>query len=120
MSKHSRRHPDFPFRVKCPDCGARTDWCSIALVAAESWNNRHINDKLLPDFRVGEWIRVEKRLPEDGKWAIWCDKKGRIQKARFKMDAIDHFYPEPPVFQLEEAIAWVPLPKLPEEVQSDA
>ena len=57
------------------------------------------------------WIPVEERLPEAGSWAIWCSNKGIIQVARWKMDAIDHFFPDQGFFQLDDAVAWMPLPK---------
>lgn len=31
--------------------------------------------------------------PEDGAWNWWMDKDGNIEYARFKYDAMDHFFP---------------------------
>jgi hypothetical protein len=56
------------------------------------------------------WIPVSERLPEDGKWAIFTDGKN-ISVERFKLDAISHFFPNGRWFELEDAIAWMPLPK---------
>lgn len=57
------------------------------------------------------WIPCNKKMPEPGSWAIWCSVKGIIQVARWKEDAIDHFFPDQGFFQLEDAVAWMPLPK---------
>ena len=57
------------------------------------------------------WIPCSERLPEPGSWAIWCSIKGIIQVARWKEDAIDHFFPDQGFFDLEDAVAWMPLPE---------
>lgn len=57
------------------------------------------------------WIPCKEQMPPAGHWAIWCSKKGLIQVARWKEDAIDHFWPSQEFFQLEDAVAWMPLPK---------
>jgi hypothetical protein len=61
--------------------------------------------------KMNEWIPVVEQMPEDGSWALWCSDKGIIQVARFKMDAVDHFYPGGELFDLEDAVAWMPLPE---------
>ena len=58
-----------------------------------------------------QWIPISKAMPEDGSWALWCSVDGTIQVARWKTDAIDHFYPGGEFFDLEDAVAWMPLPK---------
>ena len=58
-----------------------------------------------------KWIPCSERLPEAGSWAIWCSNKGIIQVARWKIDAIDHFFPSQGFFQLDDAVAWMPLPE---------
>ena len=52
-------------------------------------------------------------LPEPGSWAIWSDKEGHRIIARWKEDAIDHFFPDQRMFDfnLEDAIAWTEIPK---------
>ena len=57
-----------------------------------------------------EWIPVSERLPEDGKWAIFTDGE-TMSIERYKMDAIDHFYPSGRYFNLEDVVAWMPLPE---------
>ena len=57
------------------------------------------------------WIPVTERLPEDGTWNIFSDGKN-ISVERYKMDAIDHFFPQGRWFSFDKAIAWMPLPKL--------
>ena len=52
-----------------------------------------------------EWIPCEERLPDDGKWAIWCSSDGVIGIARFKEDCYNHFYPNETSFDLEDAVA---------------
>lgn len=56
------------------------------------------------------WILVKDRLPEDGTWNVFTDGK-TISVERYKMDAMDHFYPSGRWFELEDAVAWMPLPK---------
>lgn len=46
----------------------------------------------------------------DGKWIIVTDGKS-VSVERFKKDAYDHFYPNGRWFELENVIAWMPLPK---------
>lgn len=47
-----------------------------------------------------------KNLPEDGQWAVWKDKLGHIEIARFKYDAQDHFFPQTKYIEEENVIAW--------------
>ena len=54
-------------------------------------------------------IPVDKALPPDGYWCLWCSKTGKKQIARFKNDAMNHFYPKAE-FELEECVSWMPLP----------
>lgn len=58
----------------------------------------------------GEWIPVSKKLPEDGEWALFTDGKV-ISVERFKLDAENHFFPSGRWFELDKAIAWMPLPE---------
>lgn len=46
----------------------------------------------------------------DGEWVIVTDGKN-ISVERIKKDAYDHFYPNGRWFELEDVIAWMPLPK---------
>lgn len=55
------------------------------------------------------WIPVSERLPEDGTLNRWKSKDGTISIERYKVDAIDHFFPSGRFFELEDAIAWMPL-----------
>ena len=59
--------------------------------------------------RKWKWIPVTERLPEDGTWNLFTDGKN-ISIERYKMDAIDHFFPQGRWFSLDKAIAWMPLP----------
>ena len=56
------------------------------------------------------WIPVDERLPEDGTWNIFTDGV-QISVERYKLDAIDHFFPSGRWFELEQVIAWMPLPE---------
>ena len=56
------------------------------------------------------WISVKERLPEDGTWNIWTDGKN-MSIERYKADAEDHFWPPARIFELEEVVAWMPLPE---------
>jgi len=66
-----------------------------------------IAEKAVSPYR---WIPVSKRMPRDGTWNIFTDGKN-ISVERYKADAIDHFFPNGRWFQLEDVIAWMPLPK---------
>ena len=76
-----------------------------------------LNDTAAEAFRMAiealekdQWIPCSERLPEDGTWNIFTDGKS-ISVERYKADAIDHFFPEGRWFELEDVIAWRPLPK---------
>ena len=56
------------------------------------------------------WIPISDRMPRDGTWNIFTDGKN-ISVERYKADAIDHFFPNGRWFQLEDVIAWMPLPE---------
>lgn len=59
----------------------------------------------------GEWVPLSERLPdEDGKMYLFTDGYN-MSVERYKSDAIDHFYPQGRWFNLEEAVAWMPLPE---------
>ena len=55
------------------------------------------------------WIDIREELPEDGTWNLFTDGN-RISIERYKFDAMDHFWPSGRWFDLEDAIAWMPLP----------
>ena len=84
---------------------------SICLNPIKSYANilRERSKKMKVDTE--EWIPITDEMPGDGSWAIWCSVGGLIQVARWKTDAIDHFYPGGDLFELEDAVAWMPLPK---------
>ena len=67
--------------------------------------------------KIGRWIPVSERLPEDGTWNMFTDGK-QISVERFKLDAINHFFPEGRWFSFDEAVAWMPLP-LPYKAESE-
>lgn len=46
----------------------------------------------------------------DGEWVIVTDGK-TISVERIKKDAYDHFFPNGRWFELEDVIAWMPLPQ---------
>ena len=57
-----------------------------------------------------QWIPIAEHLPKDGTWNIFTDGKN-ISVERYKADAIDHFFPNGRWFDLEDVIAWMPLPE---------
>ena len=65
-----------------------------------------------------QWIPIAKRLPKDGTWNIFTDGKN-ISVERYKADAIDHFFPPGRWFDLDDAVAWIPLPAPYAEVVGD-
>ncbi len=66
-----------------------------------------------------KWTPTSERLPEDGTWNIWQSKTGAISIERYKEDAYDHFYPYGRFFQLDEAVAWMPLPERYKESEDE-
>lgn len=60
------------------------------------------------------WIPCTERLPEDGKWCLFTDGE-KVSVERYKLDAIDHFFPNGRWFNFVDAVAWMPLPKPYEE-----
>lgn len=59
-----------------------------------------------------EWIYINEKKPDDGDWCIFTNGS-KVSVERYKEDAIDHFYPEGRWFNLDDVIAWIPLPELP-------
>ena len=66
-----------------------------------------------PQFIPIEGDGFEKTLPEemDGCWALFTDGK-QISIERWKLDAINHFYPGGKKFSFQEAKGYYPLPKM--------
>ena len=65
---------------------------------------------------VNQWIKCSDGMPRDGQWAIWVFNDGYIDVARYKFDAIAHFFPPTKSKHiLEDAVAWMPMPKPYEE-----
>ena len=69
----------------------------------------------------GGWIPISEILPNDGEWAIFTNGT-QISVERYKMDALDHFYPSGRWFDLEDVVAWMPLPEpyKPQEQEENA
>lgn len=74
------------------------------------WQGAEIVRNLPPARPELQWIPISDRLPRDGSWNIFTDGKN-ISVERYKEDAIDHFFPNGRWFQLEDVIAWMPLPE---------
>ena len=78
--------------------------------------NADVNQAILDAPTVNQWIKCSDRMPRDGQWAIWVFNDGYIDVARYKFDAIPHFFPPTKSrYILEDAVAWMPLPKPYEE-----
>ena len=98
---------DIDAQFLCKDC-SRYHLC-------EYYHRRKEDSYICKHFHLSEtpktgWIPISEKLPEDGEWAIFTD--GNLMSIeRYKMDALDHFYPEGRYFNLEDAVAWMPLPK---------
>ena len=60
---------------------------------------------------LNELILISERIPEDGTWNLFTDGKNWSVE-RYKCDAIDHFYPPGRWFNIEDIVAWMPLPDL--------
>jgi len=108
------------------------EWCKSQSIDKDKWQEAIDRIKALPAAdtdisaysdklwrlayeggraEVQRWIPVTERLPDDDSWAIWCSKNGVQQIARLKTDAIDHFFPSQGFFNLDDAVAWQPLPE---------
>lgn len=74
------------------------------------WETAGILNLINKQPKVGEWIPVSERLPENSSWNIFTDGKN-ISVERYKIDGIDHFFPPGRWFDLDDAIAWRPLPE---------
>jgi hypothetical protein len=82
-------------------------------------NERHPKCPL-KEPKQGEWIPIRwddektkcklREYPFDGKRVIVTDGKN-ISVERIKIDALDHFSPAGRWFELEDVIAWMPLPE---------
>lgn len=51
---------------------------------------------------------IGRKLPMDVKWSVWKDRFGNVEVARFKYDAIDHFYPHTNFIKEEDIKYWKP------------
>jgi len=86
---------------------------AIDAVEKNACNTQRIMDAVnnLPTAQPEpQWIPVSERMPRDGSWNIFTDGKN-ISVERYKADAIDHFFPNGRWFQLEDVLAWMPLPE---------
>ena len=57
-----------------------------------------------------EWRKIEAKeedKPKDGAWLWWVDENFKIEKARLKIDAEDHFYPTPNIISEWNVIGWI-------------
>ncbi len=77
---------------------------NTVLITKEAFN------ELMERAAKTEWIPLSEQLPEDGTWNLFTDG-ANMSVERYKADAIDHFFPEGRWFQLEQAVAWMPLPE---------
>ena len=75
-------------------------------------------DMLRQSQQEPPWIPCSERLPEDGTWNIFSDGKN-VSVERYKMDALDHFFPQGRWFSFDKAIAWMPLPEPYAERRTD-
>lgn len=75
-------------------------------------------DELIERAARTEWVPLSEQLPEDGTWNLFTDGEN-MSVERYKADSIDHFFPEGRWFQLEQAVAWMPLPKKYKEGETE-
>lgn len=64
----------------------------------------------IPLSHDGDGLGTDFPYERDGEWVIVTDGK-TISVERIKKDAYDHFYPNGRWFELDDVIAWMPLPK---------
>lgn len=95
--------------IKCPDHISFFDFGEIVELFLQAIDKQ-------PTIAAPRWVRCEDELPDDGEWAIFTNGKV-VTVERFKLDAYNHFFPASQWFDFEDAIAWMPLPEPPQEVQ---
>ena len=89
-----------------------------------AWSCEYINrDEAIEAWKASKWIPLHydgatTDFPHerDGKWVIVTDGEC-ISVERIKKDAYDHFFPSGRWFEIEDAIAWMPLPLPPKGEQ---
>ena len=64
----------------------------------------------IPLSHVDDGLGTDFPYERDGEWVIVTDGN-TISVERIKKDAYDHFFPNGRWFELENVIAWMPLPK---------
>lgn len=78
----------------------------------------HIAVDLLSKYK---WTKYDdddpKTWPEDGYWYIWQHKSGALNILRWKQDAQNHFYPDPYMWDIEDVVAYMPLPERYKEAE---
>lgn len=96
----------------CKSCSMEGDYHKCDGYSETSiWCDELVALRALPSVQPKQrWIPVTERLPEDGTWNIFSDGE-TISVERYKMDAIDHFFPQGRWFSFDEAVAWIPLPE---------
>ena len=100
-------------RTETHACDCISRQAAIDAVEKNACNTQRIMDAVnnLPTAQPEpQWIPVSERMPRDGSWNIFTDGKN-ISVERYKADAIDHFFPNGRWFQLEDVLAWMPLPE---------
>lgn len=95
---------DYLYNLMSPRC--------IGLTPDHCWKEAEDILAKVPSAQPEQrWIPCKEQMPEPDSWAIWCSRKGLIQVARWKEDAIDHFWPNQGFFELEDAVAWMSMPE---------
>ena len=64
----------------------------------------------IPLSHVDDGMGTDFPYERDGEWVIVTDGK-TISVERIKKDAYDHFFPNGRWFELDDVIAWMPLPE---------
>ncbi len=118
---------DMKMPYSCEDCKiCRYDpdfdyaYCPFVAEGVTQMVDRRHPECPLKEPKQGEWIPIRwadeetkcklREYPFDGKWVIVTDGKN-ISVERIKIDALDHFSPAGRWFELEDVIAWMPLPE---------
>ena len=103
-------------REECCMCKYK-DECGFDFQYNISTENMHTILDALSAEAVQGWIPLSHDgigtdfpYERDGEWVIVTDGKS-ISVERIKKDAYDHFFPNGRWFELDEVVAWMPLPK---------
>ena len=99
---------------ECPGF-ERDDCFKLKEEYQKEWTDLSNIPSVEPERNQSGWTKYDdddpETWPEDGSWGLWQHKSGALAVLRWKQDAQNHFYPDPDMWNIEDVVAWMPLPK---------